>query len=208
MIDIGFKLALAYALGSVMGSLLIGRLRKVDIRTVGSGNAGSTNALRTQGPWFALAVLAIDVGKGALAAGWVPTLTWVSAATVPAWLPYACAAASVLGHVFPFLFGFRGGKGAATLMGTLFVFDASLVLPLLGVFIAVIALSGYVGLATMVTANAAALAILLVHGASRPEFLAYAVVMGIAMLLTHHSNIRRMMTGTESRNTRLMVLRR
>lgn len=208
MIDIAFKLILAYLLGSVMGSLLIGKLRRVDIRGMGSGNAGGTNALRTQGVWFALGVIVIDIGKGALAAGWVPALTWVSADPVPAWLPYACGAASVLGHVFPIFFGFRGGKGAATLVGTLLVFNISMVLPLLSVFLVMIMLFGYVGLATMVTANTATLVIWVKSGWANTEFLVFALIMGLTMIATHHENIRRMVAGTESRSTKMMVLKR
>ena len=70
------KLLAAYLIGSVSGSLLLGRLRGVDIRTLGSGNAGGTNALRTQGLKFALGVVLIDVGKGALA-------TWIGLQSEP-----------------------------------------------------------------------------------------------------------------------------
>ena len=77
------KILLAYLIGSVSGSLVMGRLKNVDIRTMGSGNAGGTNALRTQGFWFALAVVIIDVGKGALAVGWVPGLNLPGLADAP-----------------------------------------------------------------------------------------------------------------------------
>src|SRR5580700_813175 len=73
MLELGVKLLLAYLLGTVLGSLLLGRLRGVDIRSMGSGNAGATNALRTQGKWFGLLVLLIDVAKGVIAVWWLPT---------------------------------------------------------------------------------------------------------------------------------------
>ena len=70
MIELGIKFTLAYLLGSVLGSLVVGRLRGgVDIRTLGSGNAGGTNALRTQGFLFALGVVVVDIGKGVVGAG-------------------------------------------------------------------------------------------------------------------------------------------
>ena len=72
MLELGFKALGAYLLGSVIGSLLLGALRGVDIRTQGSGNAGGTNALRTQGWAFALGVIVVDVGKALLAVGWLP----------------------------------------------------------------------------------------------------------------------------------------
>ena len=74
MLELGFKALIAYLLGSVIGSLLLGTLRGVDIRTQGSGNAGGTNALRTQGWAFALGVVVVDVGKALLAVGWLPGL--------------------------------------------------------------------------------------------------------------------------------------
>jgi len=65
MLELGVKVLIAYLVGALPGSLLLGLLRGVDIRAMGSGNAGATNALRTQGKWFALLVLLIDIGKGA-----------------------------------------------------------------------------------------------------------------------------------------------
>ena len=107
----------AYGRGSVSGALLVGRLRGgVDIRMLGSGNAGGTNALRTQGPWFALGVIVIDLGKGWLAAAWLPLAAARFGASALG-LPEACAFAAMLGHVWPLWHGFRGGKGAATLVG-------------------------------------------------------------------------------------------
>jgi len=159
MLELGVKFLIAYFLGSLMGSLLIGYLKGgVDIRTQGSGNAGGTNALRTQGFAFALGVVIIDVGKGALAAGVVPGLDLPFVGIDPTisreWLTVACAAAAVMGHVWPVYHRFQGGKGAATLVGTMIVLAPKLLLPLLLVFALVLVISGYVGLSTM-TATAA-----------------------------------------------------
>ncbi|MEM9058399.1 MAG: glycerol-3-phosphate acyltransferase, partial [Pseudomonadota bacterium] len=126
MLDVVFKLVLAYLLGSVSGSLVTGRFfGGVDIRRMGSGNAGGTNALRTQGPLFALLVVIIDVGKGALAAGVLPGLALFANGPAPVaatgWLPVGCAAAAIVGHMVPVWHGFRGGKGGATLVGSLLV---------------------------------------------------------------------------------------
>ena len=96
-------LLLAYLLGSLSGSLLLGRFRGVDIRTQGSGNAGGTNALRTQGWKFAIGVVLIDVGKGALAV-W---LTRRMLGDDPQWPIYATIMAAVIGHVWPVFHGFR-----------------------------------------------------------------------------------------------------
>ena len=75
MLELGSKFLISYLIGSLMGSMIIGRLRGgVDIRKMGSGNAGGTNALRTQGIAFALGVVVIDIGKGVVGAGLVPGL--------------------------------------------------------------------------------------------------------------------------------------
>ncbi len=75
MLELGVKFLISYFIGSLMGAMIVGQLRGgVDIRTMGSGNAGGTNALRTQGFVFALAVVVIDVGKGVIGAGVVPGL--------------------------------------------------------------------------------------------------------------------------------------
>jgi glycerol-3-phosphate acyltransferase PlsY len=137
------KLLVAYLIGSVSGSLLLGRWRGVDIRTLGSGNAGGTNALRTQGLRFALGVMLIDVGKGALA-------TWIglqgeAEATMALRVALCCGFAAVLGHVWPIFHGFRGGKGVATVIGLLLVLWPMLLLPMIGVFAWFYA-CGYVGL--------------------------------------------------------------
>ncbi|MGH8370335.1 MAG: glycerol-3-phosphate acyltransferase, partial [Gammaproteobacteria bacterium] len=108
MLAIGIRIVIAYLLGSLMGSLIVGSLRGgVDIRTQGSGNAGGTNALRTQGKLFALWVMLIDVGKGALATLVVPYLPipFLHPATQvnlgPDWISALCGIAVIVGHVYP-----------------------------------------------------------------------------------------------------------
>ncbi len=133
--DFIIKVVLAYLLGSVVGSLVVGRLRGgVDIRKLGSGNPGSTNALRTQGLAFGIWVIIIDVAKGWIAAALLPGLVIPGippASGAPAaWLTAACAFAAILGHVFPVWHGFRGGKGVATLVGAYAGLGPLLLLPL------------------------------------------------------------------------------
>ena len=115
----------AYLLGSVSGSLVMGAFRHVDIRDSGSGNAGGTNAFRTQGLRFALGVVVIDIGKGALAAGLLPWLGEVLAGpgTQPEQTALACGFMAVVGHCYPVWHGFRGGKGAATAVGGVLVWS-------------------------------------------------------------------------------------
>ncbi|MEO8159975.1 MAG: glycerol-3-phosphate 1-O-acyltransferase PlsY [Arenimonas sp.] len=185
-------LLLAYLLGSLSGSLLLGRLRGVDIRRVGSGNAGGTNALRTQGAWFALGTVLIDVGKGALAA-------WLGRHFLPAAMPqgwcYAIAFAAAVGHVWPVFHGFRGGKGAATLVGGLAVLWPQVLLPALVAWLLSLVWTGYVGFATMMAGMAVFLAALVwrVDGAR----ICYALASALFLVFTHRSNIARLRRGTE-----------
>ncbi len=191
----------AYLLGSFSGSLLLGRLRGVDIRTMGSGNAGGTNALRTQGWKFALGTVLVDVGKGVLAV-W---LAWRFGGGA-AWLPYAAAAAAVLGHVWPVFHGFRGGKGAGTLVGSLLLLWPASLAAVLGTWVVALVLGGYVGLSTILAA-AALVPMALLTGAG-PERLAFAIAMALFILYTHRSNLARMRAGTENRFDRVRVFAR
>ncbi len=210
MLELGLKTLIAYLLGSLMGALLVGSVRGVDIREQGSGNAGGTNALRTQGIWFAAATVVVDVGKGWLAAGWLPGLTIPGIAADPAvardWLTAACAAAAVTGHVWPLFHEFRGGKGGATFVGTLLALAPPLVAIALAVWFLVVMLTGLVGLATMTAAVSVPVAVLVlgVEGAPR---LSLAVAMAGLIVFAHRSNIGRMNAGTEPRMNRLWLLR-
>lgn len=213
MLELGTKVLLSYLLGSVMGSLLLGRLRGgIDIRTLGSGNAGGTNALRTQGIGFALGVVLIDIGKGAVAAGVIPNLALPFVPADPmlsrTWLALSCAGASVAGHVWPVYHGFKGGKGAATFIGTLLVLGPALILPLLLVWAWIITLTGYVGLASITAAFFIPLWLAITRLPEDEPLFIYAVVMALFIAWCHRSNIRRMREGTEHRNTKLMVFRR
>lgn len=210
MLELGVKTLLAYLAGSVLGSLVMGRLRGVDIRQQGSGNAGGTNALRTQGWRFALGVVVVDVGKALLAVGWLPgaslPLIGFDATLDGRWLAVACATAVVVGHVYPVWYEFRGGKGAATLIGAVAVLAPAALLPVVGVWLVVVMLSGYVGLGTMLGVASLPVYLALADPANK-AYLAFGVAMAAFVVFTHRSNILRMRDGTESRATRLWLLR-
>ncbi|MDH4047069.1 MAG: glycerol-3-phosphate 1-O-acyltransferase PlsY [Gammaproteobacteria bacterium] len=213
VLELGTKFLLSYFIGSLMGALIVGRIRGgIDIRNLGSGNAGGTNALRTQGIVFAIAVVLIDVGKGAFSTAVIPGLDLPFVGIDPevsrVWLVLACAAAAVMGHVWPIWHKFRGGKGAATLLGTLAVLAPGVILPVLLVWASVFVLSGYVGLATMIGGLAAPVYLAVLRlPADQPLFL-YCLAMAAYLVFSHRSNIARMRAGTEFRNTRQMVFRR
>jgi glycerol-3-phosphate acyltransferase PlsY len=197
---------LGYLLGSVSGSLILGRLRGVDIRTQGSGNAGGTNAFRTQGWRFALSVVLVDIGKGALAAA-LGLWLWREGMRLSAVELAACsAAAAVLGHTWPVFFGFRGGKGAGTLVGTLAVIWPLAVLPLFVLWLLVLTASGYVGLATVCAGLLLPLLALL--WAEPPWTMAFAVFAATFLLFTHRSNLLRLRQGNENRFERVRIWHR
>lgn len=212
MLELGVKTLLAYLLGSLIGSLLVGQLRGgVDIRKLGSGNAGGTNALRTQGLAFAVWVMIIDIGKGWLAAGLLPPLPLPGIGIDPeverGWLAVACATAVVLGHVYPVWYGFRGGKGAATLIGVLLGLEPIAILPVFAVWLAVVMLTGFVGLATMLAVASFPAYLAVTQAAPLLALLTFGCAMTLFVCYTHRANIERMRTGTESRAKRLWLLR-
>ncbi len=201
-----------YLLGSVSGSLVLGRFRGVDIRAMGSGNAGGTNALRSLGWRFALAVVLIDLGKGALAAAGLPWL-------VLRWMPLApelglllgvlAGFAAVIGHIWPLYFGFRGGKGAGTAVGAMMVLAPACVAPMFLIWVLTILATGYVSLATVLAGfSLVPLMWLLGPDPLPPPLLGLAIAVALLLLLTHRDNLRRLRNGTENRFDKARLLRR
>ena len=213
MLELGTKFLLSYFIGSLMGSMIMGRIRGgVDIRTMGSGNAGGTNALRTQGVAFALGVMVVDVGKGVIGAGIVPGLELPfieqSADVSRTWLAISCATATVVGHVWPIWHGFRGGKGAATLIGTLIILAPAILVPVLLTWLVVLGLSGFVGLSTMCAGMVAPIALAVTQLPEQQPVFIYCAGMSLYLIFSHRSNIARMRAGTENRVSRAMIFKR
>lgn len=211
MPELVFKVVLSYLLGSIVGGLLVGQLRGgVDIRRLGSGNAGGTNALRTQGKKFALWVLFIDIGKGWLAtaviAPWAPPGMNPEPAEWGAWAAAACGVAVMLGHIYPVWYGFRGGKGVATLLGAVLGIGPWLLIPMLLTWFVSLVLLGFVGLSSMLGAVALVVAIAAAGASPRTPLLTYGVASALLIAFTHRSNISRMFSGTEPRARRLWLL--
>ena len=197
------KVILSYLLGSIVGGLLVGRLRGgVDIRRLGSGNAGGTNALRTQGKAFAFWVMFIDIGKGWLATRVVAPF---HASQSYGWVAAACGIAVMLGHVYPLWYGFRGGKGVATLVGAALGLDPWLLLPMLATWLVAVVLFGFVGLASMLGALALAVAGAVGAWEPRGPLVTFGVLSAVLIAFTHRSNIARMRAGTEPRARRLWL---
>ncbi|HEX5755351.1 MAG TPA: glycerol-3-phosphate 1-O-acyltransferase PlsY [Arenimonas sp.] len=203
MLDLLWLPVVAYLLGSVSGSLWLGRLRGVDIRRLGSGNAGGTNALRTQGWRFALGVVLIDIGKGLL-------VVWLALRFAPESLRHALVWTSLLaamaGHIWPLFHGFRGGKGAATLVGGLLLAWPLALLAVLVTWLLVLSASGYVGVATVLAGFA--LLPMAAWGEVSIERWAFAFSAALLLLYTHRGNLQRLRAGSEHRFERARLWHR
>lgn len=211
VIELIAKLVLAYLLGTVMGGLLIARLRGVNLRSAGSGNVGATNALRTQGTWFALGVLLIDIGKGIAAVTLVPALPWPlpQPFALPAeWTAYLCGVAVSLGHIYPVWFGFRGGKGVATLAGVFLALLPGGFAWMILVFALTVMASGYVSLGSLLCGPVAVIYVMLRDEALLSPGVVFALLMALLIVYTHRPNLRRLIDGKENRFEKAMVLRR
>ncbi len=204
MIWVVVAVALSYLAGALPGGTVLGRPLGVDLRQSGSGNVGATNAVRAQGPVFGASVFAFDAGKGALAAGLLP---WIAPAPL-VWLPIACGAAAILGHVFPLWFGFRGGKGFATTLGVIAVLSPLALAPIAGVWVLVLLATGYVSAATLCGGIAYPVFVAALPGAAYPPLLGFAGGIALFLFYTHRANVRRLLRGDEHRFHRVWMLGR
>jgi len=202
----------AYLLGSIpTGYLLVRLFRKEDIRTVGSGNIGATNVLRTGGKGLGAATFLLDVLKGCTAV-WLASAVWtaivVGSVTVlnVSYNDFRALAAffCVVGHMFPVWLRFRGGKGVATGFGVFLVAAPWAALAAIAIFALVMALSRYVSLSSILGAAsfpifASFLGPRDLTAAERPLFFTVQVCVALLIILKHHQNIRRLFAGTEHR---------
>lgn len=189
----------AYLLGSVSFSVVLVKLiQGLDVRTMGSGNAGATNAMRVAGKKAGAAVLALDVIKGVTAVA-VPR-----ALDAPPAVVSGAAFAVVLGHVFPVFFGFRGGKGVATSAGALGMLAPVPMAVGLLVFAAVVLWKRYVSLGSIVTATILPLLIALAGLLGWAEYggpwlVLSSAAIALIVVFKHGKNLRRLRAGTEPR---------
>ena len=185
------SIILAYLIGSLSCSIILAKITKqADPRSQGSGNAGATNVLRTQGRKNAIIVLLGDVLKGVIAV-WMGRLLNLSPVTLG-----FIALAAVIGHIFPLYFNFKGGKGVATSFGVICALSLWSGIIALTAWLLTAFLSRYASLASLVAAVAALLATLLLgHGHQ-----AFAIFMITLLVFYKHSgNIERLRKGTESK---------
>lgn len=185
----------AYFLGNINGALLISRfLMKDDVRTHGSGNAGLTNFFRTYGGFQSLLVIAIDVTKCVLAcliAGWLLAGYGMIAKMV-------AGAVCILGHSYPALENFRGGKGIMSGFAMALATDWRVALLILAVFVITLVLTRFVSLGSVLAAVAFAVGYVVLHWGDLPVCIV-AVITAVFVIFRHRQNIGRLLKGTESK---------
>jgi len=195
--------AIAYLIGSIpFGYILVRLFKKQDIRTTGSGNIGATNVARTA-PVLGIATLVLDALKGYLPTFVLSAYAYDHAHVSHRSLLAALAALfAVLGHMFPVWLGFRGGKGVATAAGVFLVLCPQAIGLSLLVFLVVFAVTRYVSLASILaTAFFPVFAYVLLKSAAwdtRP-LLAASILISLLIIVKHHENIRRLVSGTENK---------
>ncbi|MEF3301828.1 glycerol-3-phosphate 1-O-acyltransferase PlsY [Paenibacillus sp. GYB003] len=184
---------LAYLIGSVSFSFLYGKLFKgIDIRKHGSGNAGATNTLRVIGVGPAIAVLLLDAGKGVLAV-WLGK--WLGADV--SYIPALAGLAAIAGHNWPVYFGFKGGKGIATTIGVAATLCFVPALIAGAVAIALIALTRYVSLGSLVFAALIPVIVGLMHYSA--DIFWTTLVIGLFAIVRHRTNIVKLIKGKENK---------
>lgn len=190
---------LSYLIGSISGSLLLGKIWNVDIRKHGSKSAGGTNALRTVGIVFALLTLVIDVAKGFIPTYLIGYYTYFNSYEM-----MLGAVGAILGHVYPLYYKFNGGKGAATLLGALFALTPYSIPYILAVWICSVLLSGYVGISTILASLTLFIYTVIYLNI---EFQIFGLIVFIFIVYTHRKNLSRMWNGTENRFTSVMIFK-
>ena len=175
--------------------------RKQDIRTVGSGNIGATNVLRSGSKGLGAATFVLDAVKGAAAVLLGALCVRAAAADWPQRNVEALAAlCAVLGHMFPVWLGFKGGRGVATGFGVFLVAAPWAALAAITVFAMVLAITRYVSLGSILgAASFPAFAWLTVRGIRPAFFIAVQIAVALLIIVKHHPNIRRLLAGTEHR---------
>ncbi|MCU0623347.1 MAG: glycerol-3-phosphate 1-O-acyltransferase PlsY [Gemmatimonadaceae bacterium] len=186
---------LSYLMGSFPSAYLAGKARGIDLRTVGSGNLGATNVLRTLGWGWAAPVFAVDALKGFVPAGLLPYFIETQHAD---WWAIANGAAAIAGHAKPiFLLGRGGGKGVATGAGVFLGLAPWAVLATTAIFAVTVWTSGYVSLGSLLAAAALPPAVAATQG-MRSVFFWPSVVIAAFVWWTHRANIGRLRRGEES----------
>jgi len=202
MLNLIAILVLSYLAGSIPTAIMASRLvLKDDIRHHGSKNAGATNVFRVMGWKPALVVVLIDIGKGVAA---VLLVTQLGATPLsPVLLKIVAGLAAIIGHIFTVFAGFRGGKGVGTAFGVLISLAPTASLITFAVWLALVLVTRIVSVGSVAAGIVFPVTLFVQHSFSdagpATELLCFGVVLGLLILLTHRSNIGRLLRGEENR---------
>jgi len=194
-------LILAYFLGSIPTSIWIGRsFYGIDIRQHGSGNAGSTNAMRILGWKAGLIVLIVDMFKGWLAVNLIH-LTQFYIPETGSYITFQLmlSVAAILGHIFPVYVGFKGGKGVATLFGLVLAINPEPTLICTGIFVVTLLLSKYVSLSSMTAGFTFPFIVIFVFKETTMSLVIFSLIIAVLLLFTHQKNIERLLAHKEKK---------
>jgi glycerol-3-phosphate acyltransferase PlsY len=205
VLNISISFIVAYLLGSIPAAVWIGKIfHNIDVREHGSGNAGTANVIRVLGWKTGIPVLIIDLAKGWTAA-MMPVFLHVSppGSGMLESMQIMTGLTAILGHIFPVLAGFRGGKGVATIFGVLLAVQPLLTVCCLGVFLIVLLLTGIVSVSSMSAGIAFPVLLFIFFDSPSVVFRIFSVFIAIALLITHRKNIIRLLNGEESKLIKL-----
>lgn len=195
---------IAYAIGSVNFSVIFSKkFAGFDIREKGSGNAGSTNMLRSIGKGAAVLTLLCDILKGVISISIAIILGNIFNVQDKALLAQIAGIAVVIGHTFPIFFQFKGGKGVATSLGVLIMTNWQIGLICLVFALTMMALTKIVSLGSCSAAVLYPILTLFIHNnyivSQGNSYFVYSVILAIIVLFNHRSNIKRLLNGTENK---------
>jgi len=202
-------LILAYLLGSIPTSIWIGRsFYGIDVRQHGSGNAGSTNAMRILGWKAGLIVLIVDMFKGWLAVNLIHlTQFYIPETGNYITFQLMLGVAAILGHIFPVYVGFKGGKGVATLFGLVLAINPEPTLICTGIFVITLLLSKYVSLSSMTAGFTFPFIVIFVFKETTMSLVIFSLIIAVLLLFTHQKNIERLLAHKEKKVTFLLSKR-
>jgi len=192
---------IAYLLGSIPSAVWIGKwFHNIDVREHGSGNAGTTNTIRVLGWITGIPVLLIDITKGWLAA-MLPVFLHLAAhgSALMINLQMITGVVAIIGHIFPVFARFRGGKGVATVFGVFLALQPLLTLCSIGIFLIVLFITGIVSVSSMSAGISFPVFLFLFFDTPSVFFKIFAVLVGIALIITHRKNIGRLLRGEEAK---------
>ena len=192
---------IAYLLGSIPTAVWVGKIfHGIDVREHGSGNAGATNVIRVLGWKSGIPVMIVDIAKGWFSA-YLPILFHLAepGSALLVNIQIITGLTSIVGHVYPVLAGFKGGKGVGCTVGVLIALHPLLTLSCLVVFLSVLLISGYVSVASMSMGIAFPILLFTLFDSPSFYFKIFSLIMAVAIIVTHRKNIKRLLNGEESK---------